>query len=594
MILLLFGCWIDAIDATDPASCEATAESCNGEDDDCDGQIDEGVMAGGYEDDDGDGWGEEEDWVQACELPADVVDRAGDCDDLNPSVHPEAVEVTGDGIDQDCDGQELCLEDQDNDGAVSGGTVVSEDLDCMDIGEAPSTATELDCDDDDADVNPQAQEICDDGVDNDCSGDHLSCLMSGTYRVQDAALGWEGGPADGLAYDVAVGDLTGDGLAEVILGTYSSDAVVAYAFRGPPSGDLSGATAKVVDEGSLAGARVAVVPDVDGDGLAELFVTHYQGGPQGEGALYRFSGLASGTVDLDTAEGVLVGEAPGDMASEVAGLGDIDGDGLGDLVVGAWDAAPGNMAHAGAAYLVLGPVTSTERLSQPWTGEDIGGLAGIAVAGADLDGDGREDMVVAAQETDRAGDDSGAVYLLREPEGGGLLTDADAVLEGQAGSRFGSALATGDVDGDGQADLVVGANCAGTGCTGAAWVFAGPIDGVVGLGDATAELRGAQPDDRAGYAIGVGDLDGDGVEDVVMTALYTDEGGSDGGAVYIAYGPPAGTLYATDLPRLLGSEGQALGNNVAVGDVDGDGKEDLVVGALGDGGSAWLWMGQGF
>ena len=93
-----------------------------------------------------------------------------DCDDTDPSVYPGAPEVVGDGVDQDCDGEEECHADADADGYHAGATVVSLDLDCDDPGEGDSSTAAGDCDDADADVNPGATEVVGDGVDQDCDG----------------------------------------------------------------------------------------------------------------------------------------------------------------------------------------------------------------------------------------------------------------------------------------------------------------------------------------------------------------------------------------------------------------------------------------
>ena len=102
--------------------------------------------------------------------PSDLI---GDCDDSNAAVYPGAPEIVGNGIDENCDTQELCYVDADNDGYRTNSTVPSIDLDCFDSGEATPSDPDGDCNDSDASINPGVTEICGDGIDNDCDGNSL-------------------------------------------------------------------------------------------------------------------------------------------------------------------------------------------------------------------------------------------------------------------------------------------------------------------------------------------------------------------------------------------------------------------------------------
>ncbi len=158
-------------------------ETCNGVDDDCDTVVDNDPVSGPvfYADTDGDGFGDPNTTVVACAAPNGYVDNAVDCDDADGGVHVNADEVAYDGIDQDCDGSDLC--DVDLDGFVhpscTGGN------------------QEADCDDTDAAVNPNAAEIPYDGIDNDCvggdacdlDGDGFESPECGGADCNDAASG---------------------------------------------------------------------------------------------------------------------------------------------------------------------------------------------------------------------------------------------------------------------------------------------------------------------------------------------------------------------------------------------------------------------
>jgi hypothetical protein len=164
------------------------AERCNGIDDDGDGSVDEGDALDAptwYTDVDGDGWGDDASATVGCTRPAGAVGLGGDCDDTDPAVHPMAAEQC-DGVDQDCDGEldedpihaTVYYLDADGDGH---GQIDSDDWrEC-----APSrklcqpmdgwALTPDDCDDDDETVHPEAEEVCGDGVDQDCDGEDQEC-----------------------------------------------------------------------------------------------------------------------------------------------------------------------------------------------------------------------------------------------------------------------------------------------------------------------------------------------------------------------------------------------------------------------------------
>ena len=167
--------WVaDSTDCDDDAAetFPGAEEICDEADNDCDDEIDEGVLLTFYSDADGDGWGDEASPVEACEEPSGATERAGDCDDTDASVSPVATELC-DEVDNDCDGT------VDEDEAADAATFYA-DGDSDGYGDADSTAEaceapsgyvddDEDCDDSDASISPAAAEVCDE-VDNDCDG----------------------------------------------------------------------------------------------------------------------------------------------------------------------------------------------------------------------------------------------------------------------------------------------------------------------------------------------------------------------------------------------------------------------------------------
>ncbi|MFA5828867.1 MAG: MopE-related protein, partial [Candidatus Shapirobacteria bacterium] len=160
----------------DPNIFPDATEICDGIDNNCDSKIDEGETFVYYKDNDNDGFGDFSTTIESCSPPVGYVDNKLDCNDTNSSISPIASEVVGDGIDQNCDGEELCFTDTDNDGYRTENTLRSSDLDCSDSTEAYPTQPALDCQDTENQVYPGATEIPDDSIDQDCSGsDTVTC-----------------------------------------------------------------------------------------------------------------------------------------------------------------------------------------------------------------------------------------------------------------------------------------------------------------------------------------------------------------------------------------------------------------------------------
>ena len=294
-----------------------------------------------------------------------------DCDDTDPAVHPEAEERC-DGLDNDCDGSS-------DEGDASDAAAWYRDGDSDGYGDPNSTtsacqgppgyvADSTDCDDTSEAVNPAASEVCNDGLDNDCDGDESACYLSGTIDLEDATAlisGESAGVRLGSALSGA-GDVDGDGLEDVLVGApYDNErgsiAGAAYLMAAPLAGGLTISTARATllgtSAGHTAGSAVSGAGDLDDDGYADLLIGAItaDGGGSDSGEAYLVLGPVSDRVLLADTDAKIVGELSADAAStSIAGVGDVNADGLGDLLIGAPGYGDGGFQSRGAAYLVLG------------------------------------------------------------------------------------------------------------------------------------------------------------------------------------------------------------------------------------------------
>jgi hypothetical protein len=466
---------------------------------------------------------------------------------------------------------------------------------------------------------------------------------------------------------VTWGDINGDGYADLILGARAGDSTgnsrvdagEVYLIYGkatqwtdielltPPAGM---ARFWGADPGDLLGSSVAS-GDLNGDGFDDLILGARAGDSTGNsrvnaGEVYLIYGKATQWNDTDLLSppaGVarFWGVDAGDELGRSVASGDANGDGFDDLILGVprGDSTGNSRLESGEVYLVYGMSTQwTDRdllsplagVARFWGAEDFDDL-GWSVASGDLNGDGFDDLILGAILGDSTGNsrvNAGEVYLVYGKATQWNDTDLLSPPAGVARfwgvdefDQFGRSVASGDFNGDGFDDLILGAP--GGGSTGNSRVDAGEVYLVYGKATqwndtdllspsaVAARFWGADAIDILGSSVASGDLDGDGFDDLILGATLGDSTGNsrvNAGEVYLVHGkatqwtdtdllsPPAGRA------RFWGADaGDQLGSSVASGDLNGDGFDDLILGApLGDStgntrsdaGEVYLWYGK--
>ncbi len=536
-------------DESDPAVNPAGTETCDGRDEDCDGDVDEGLTGGlfWYSDADGDGYGDASSSIEACAQPSGYIADGSDCDDGDGDIHPDATELCWDGLDRDCDGDA-----EDDDQCAPIGTI-----------DAPTT-----------DVR----------------------VLQGTASQY-------------LGKSLAGGDADGDGSDDMFLGAtgYDSSAGRVYGYAGPitagSGGTLTSSEAAWTltgdNSGDLLGSAM-VAGDFDGDGLEDLVVSALgeDSAAASAGAVYLVgaSSLASGAAISTSADAMWTGVYEDEGLGTSLAVGDLCGDSGLDLLVGAPGGDRWGATEAGMAYIIDNSQVfdggSIEDADVVLVGEQLDDEAGVAVAViGDMDADGYDELAIGAPGSDHGGTDAGKIWILEGPLSGRVeLAVTPTVILGDVGDELGSAISgAGDVDGDGYSDLLLGTPEDGN--EGSAWLILGSIH--PGYHDSStrhALLVGDSRGDDAGTTVaGAGDMDQDGYADILVGAPGHDGGGSGAGAVHLIYGPvSAGSVDLSTADAVIQgtSSGYGLGSALLGWlDLDGDGYDDMITGGY----AADLW-----
>ena len=362
-----------------------------------------------------------------------------------------------------------------------------------------------------------------------------------------------------------------------------------------PNIRINGITLQDRSGGNLA------VGDINNDGVDDLILGGHLADPIGRAqagmTFVVFGPLETGTIELSQVVDITVnGVADFDHSGRAVATGDINNDGAADLIIGAFDADVRGEGNVGTTYVLFGPLGAgqLELAVDPdiiVNGINAHDLSGTGVGSGDINNDGADDLIIGAPQANTDEIHAGQTYVVFGPLEAGSLelsTSADLTVNGDLlNQNTGSTLASGDVNNDGADDLIIGADNASPGGVesgGITYVLFGPLGpGTLDArGDADVTLNGIDRDDHSGIGLGAGDVNNDGVVDLLIGAAEVRAANRfKAGQSYVIYGPlTPGTVELSTGANVIyngASNEDRSGVGLATGDMNNDGQQDLII-----------------
>jgi hypothetical protein len=465
---------------------------------------------------------------------------------------------------------------------------------------------------------------------------------------------------DNLGYSVSsAGDINGDGIGDIVIGSPLSDpnnqsnAGKTYVVFGKTDSfnqtidisSLNGTNGFVINgakAGDESGRSVSNIGDINGDGVDDLAIGAPGGIGNAAGSAYiifgsKESDYFNNPIELSNLDGKGFEIQGSELFTNrnagwaISAAGDINGDGIKDLLIGASNPGNNESGTIGETYVIFGKENfdSTLNLDEQKFGFDDGLIIysynkdnlnddknslGYSVSDAgDINGDGIDDLIIGAPYADPNGNNSGSSYVIYGRSEDNPFTDdinifnlnsSDGfVINGQNGDKSGFSVSkAGDINGDRIGDLIIGAkdgNPDDKESAGRSYVVFGSedsedFDSSINLSDLDGSngfaINGISAGDNSGWSVGaLGDINGDGIDDIIVGA---NNANSTAGQSYVIYGNDTGfdstfelsSLESPDSQNGFIIDGAFIGDNLGhsvrgAGDVNGDGVNDLIIGA---------------